>query len=333
MHFRSIHYLRGIAALLVAVFHIFSNVGFMSKDVGAVYWMRAGVDIFFIISGFVMVQSTDGRNISPKQFAIHRIRRIVPLYWIATFAMMLQVEGQWQLKILSLLFLPAMNPEINMMQPILEPGWTLNYEMFFYLVFATALLLKEKNRIFAVSMLFLALVALGQIIEGGDVFQFYTRTILLEFVLGMAIARFRIYLPPLAIPLGFVAMIALQTSDIDRFWSLGLPAAVIVAGALRFEDRLPHWRIANFLGSASYSIYLFHLLALGTVSSLWPYFDYGNAAFAVVAFTVMIAVGCGMYLTIERPLLALLAPAKPGGKMVLPKPRAARLATDGKEAA
>lgn len=305
--YRSIHYLRGLAAIMVCIFHIFANTKFLLDDIYGVWWMQGGVDIFFVISGFVMVSSTSGRAVSPGRFLTQRIQRIVPLYWFATLVVMLQIPGQWGLKIQSLLFIPAMNPKVGMIQPILEPGWTLNYEMFFYLAFACSLFLKEAYRFLAIASLFLGLWLWGVMMQNGDLVGFYSRPIVMEFVLGMAIAKFGLRLPRLAVPIGLLAMFALQSTGFDRVLIFGLPAALIVAGALSAEDRLPKWQLANLMGSASYSIYLFHLLVLGAVISLWPYGGEGKPMFVGIALGFMLLAGCGIYWALERPLIAFFA--------------------------
>lgn len=306
-NFRSVHYLRALAAIMVAIFHIFASVKFMSADLASVRWMQGGVDIFFVISGFVMVQSTSGRDISPKAFITQRIQRIVPLYWIATAIMMLQVSGEWELKLKSLFFIPAMNPKINMVQPILEPGWTLNYEMFFYAIFACSLLLRESCRFVAIILAFLLLLTVGPVVDGGEILDFYCRPIIVEFLMGMAIAKFGIRLPIAALPFAFAIMIALQSVEIDRVYSLGIPAMIIVSSALSAERHLPTWKFADFLGSASYSIYLFHLLALGAIAEAWPYIGLGKEGFVIIALAFMIVFGCVMYRAVERPMIAFFA--------------------------
>lgn len=313
-NFRSIHYLRALAAVLVATFHIFSNLKFMRADLDSLYWMRGGVDIFFVISGFVMVQSTSDRNISPKAFITQRAQRIVPMYWIASVVTITQIPGQWWLKIQSLLFIPAMNPKTNMVQPILEPGWTLNYEMFFYVIFAFSLLLKESYRFVAVAAILALLVIAGLTVEGGVLLEFYCRPIIIEFAMGMAIAKFGIRLPIFALPVGFALMIILQSVAMDRIYLLGIPAMMIVASALSAEQHLPKWKFADFLGSASYSIYLFHLLALSALVDIWPYIGLGKEIFAVAALGFMLLVGCGMYWAVEQPIIAYFASRRANSK-------------------
>jgi exopolysaccharide production protein ExoZ len=313
-NFRSVHYLRALAAIMVATFHIFGSVKFMSADLDSVRWMQGGVDIFFVISGFVMVQSTSGRAISPKTFIMQRVKRVVPLYWIATAIMMMQISGQWDLKLKSLLFIPAMNPKINMVQPILEPGWTLNYEMFFYAIFACSLLLKESYRFVAVASVFLLFLMIGYFANGGVLLEFYFRPIIIEFLMGMAIAKFRIRLPTIALPIGFAIMILLQSVAIDRVYSLGIPAMIIISSALSAERHLPSWKFADFLGSASYSIYLFHLLALGAVAEAWPYIGLGKEIFVITALAFMVLFGCVMYRAVEQPIIAFFSPHRSDNK-------------------
>lgn len=279
----------------------------MVDDEAHVYWMRGGVDIFFVISGFVMVRSTSSRDISPGEFMAQRVQRIVPLYWIATVAAMMQVQGQWSLKLHSLFFIPAMNPKINMVQPILEPGWTLNYEMFFYLIFSLSLFLKESYRFIAVSTLFALLLIVGKFVEGGVLFEFYCRPIVIEFILGMAIAKYGIRLPLAAVPFGLFIMFFLQSTAMDRVYALGIPAMLVVAGALSAEDRLPKWKLADILGSASYSIYLFHLLALGIIVQIWPYLDFGKEIFVIASFGFILLIGCGIYWVLERPIIGFFS--------------------------
>ena len=295
---------------MIAIFHIFSNVDFMLDDIDRVYWMRGGVDIFFVISGFVMVQSTAARDISPREFFLHRAQRIVPLYWIATLAMMMQVQGQWTLKIYSLFFIPMMNPKVDMMQPILEPGWTLNYEMFFYALFALSLFSREKYRFLAITLVMGCLVAVGVATESSATLEFFCRPIILEFIAGMAIAKFGLRLPIVALPAGLLAMILLQPVMADRLFTLGVPAILIVSGALSAEKRLPDWTLAHLLGSASYAIYLFHLLILGMIVKIWPLLDWGDEAFGAIAFTAMIAAGCGIYWSLEKPIIVFFAALK-----------------------
>ena len=309
-HLKSIHYLRAIAAIMVVVFHIFSTVEFMLPYVDNVYWLNGGVDIFFVISGYVMVKSTDTRDISPVKFITARAKRIIPLYWIATLVTMSQIDGHYYFKVMSFLFIPAMNPEINVMQPVLEPGWTLNYEMFFYVIFSMALLCEQKNRFIIIAASMGLLIVSGFLFDGSDIFEFYSRPIIIEFLFGMALAKFGIKLPILALPIGFILMFAMQTLSLERVFSMGVPAMVIVAGAIAVEKHLPYWKIPHLLGSASYSIYLFHLLALDFMVAASPYFGLNHLAFVGASLIFILMSGCAFYWALERPLIAYFASPK-----------------------
>ncbi len=310
LQLKSIHYLRAIAALMVVVFHIFSNVTFMHPQLDLVYWLRGGVDIFFVISGYVMVTSTENRSITPGHFMVQRAKRIVPIYWIATFATMMQIDGLWDLKLKSFLFIPAMNPTINMMQPVLEPGWTLNYEMFFYAIFALSLFSVRKYQFPIVAALISTTVFFGWLVDGSSIFEFYGRPIILEFLMGMAIAKFRFRLPAATFPAGFLLMYFLQPLSLGRIIELGIPAMLIVSSALSAEKYIKKSRILDFLGSASYSIYLFHLLAIDAVVYSYPHLGLNHFSFVGIAFMACLISGCAFYLTLERPIIAYFNASK-----------------------
>ena len=114
----------------------------------------AGVDIFFVISGFIMVYTTMDREITPWSFMADRIARIVPAYWAATLGVfflalvapsLLQTSHmQWGELFKSLVFVPFRKAN-GLVQPVLFVGWTLNYEMFFYLMFAAGLLNSQQK--------------------------------------------------------------------------------------------------------------------------------------------------------------------------------------------
>ena len=158
-----IQYLRALAALAVVVFHAAERSGY-AFAIGA-----AGVDVFFVISGFIMWVIADRRPLSPGRFLADRIRRIVPVYWLATGVMVAgALAGLFPNLVLtvehvvaSLAFVPARSPSTGALWPVLVQGWTLNYEMFFYLVFAASLVLPARLRLPAMATVFAALVATG----------------------------------------------------------------------------------------------------------------------------------------------------------------------------
>lgn len=146
----SLQALRALAAWVV-VCHHFMQIFFdfhASGPIGQFLASRGavGVDVFFVISGMVIYLSTRDKPLAPQRFLLNRVLRIVPAYWFYTALMGLMLLCashwmphqvlEWQHFMLSLLFIPAENPGGYGMYPTLNVGWTLNFEMFFYLLFS-----------------------------------------------------------------------------------------------------------------------------------------------------------------------------------------------------
>lgn len=323
----SIQYLRCIAAMLVVWQHAAGQVAAIDFQFGA-----NGVDLFFVISGFVMVATTAGRETRPAAFMRRRLLRIVPLYWMLTSAMVsvsLMVPGTFSSLVVetdtffkSLLFIPHFSASFpDQVLPLLAPGWTLNFEMYFYLVFALSLVLPESRRIAALVAFFGASAALGWVFGPFDTAwgQTYTSPLLLEFVAGALIARawlagrlnLSVHLSVAAVVLGFVALLFVDMGVEGLSELVG--ASLVVIGAL--NKTLAGWRheLLLKLGDASYSIYLTHLFTLAAVRVTlgqlvppgpnlaidWFFMGLGPVASA--------AVGYMTYLCVEKPLLARFA--------------------------
>ena len=156
----SVQALRALAAWVVVCHHfmqIFFNFH-ASGPIGEFFVTKGavGVDIFFVISGLVIFLSTQNSEMPAGRFMLNRIIRIVPAYWFYTAAMglLLLVAApllphqviNWQTFMLSLFFIPTENPGGYGLYPTLNVGWTLNYEMFFYLLFSTVFLFKQRHR-------------------------------------------------------------------------------------------------------------------------------------------------------------------------------------------
>ena len=331
----SIQILRAVAALGVVALHVghegATRLGVRSPlpdfSIGA-----AGVDLFFVISGFIMVYASDtlfGRANAPATFFTRRLARIVPLYWAATAAavvclVVLRYAGAleqltWQTLAASLVFLPWPRPD-GMMLPVHMLGWTLNFEMFFYLVFALALTLTRRNAVFTVTGLFLLLVAAGRVFALPQPFAFWCDPVILEFCFGMLIAlghREGVAVPRAAavvlIIAGFAALaLGAMTSGWPRLAVWGVPAAAIVAGAVLAGPHEPGviTRALVFLGDASYSIYLVHWLAILVLTGVVAYLrlDIAAAPWAYVAAHALfaLAVSVAVYLMFERPVTRAL---------------------------
>ena len=305
-HYLSIHYLRAVAAVMVVGVHVF-NYGLVAiDDQTLVHWLKHGVAIFFVISGFVMVTSTSSRAIGPGEFMRKRFIRIAPLYWVLTLAWLAFVPG-WDFGHLasSLLFLPSPDPVTGALRsPLLEPGWSLNFEMFFYLVFAALLLVPEKLRFWGAAIL------LGLFSQGAQWFDlppyvaYFASQLLLLFVAGMALARFEWRLPIWGCVAGFAGLAVLPHFTDNWLLSVFVPTVAIVAGARSLDGHLREWTLPSLLADASYAIYLSHLFTLQICSIFVAPFLPGPIAFVAVLALACWA-GVLVHRRIENPLTQL----------------------------
>ncbi len=321
----SIQYLRAAAAFAVLVFHVTDRVGWRF-GAGA-----AGVDVFFVISGFIMWVIGARGSPSPASFLTRRAERIVPLYWAVTLLLVLfwalapglfrNLQPTPSHVVLSLLFVPHADPS-GLVAPLVEPGWTLNFEIFFYLVFAASLLAPRARQLSVLTASLILLVGLGVVLRpASPVLSTYSSPLLLEFLAGVWIGwlwkRGGLSPSPLASAAMLVAGIGLialwQALDVDiapwRVLAWGAPSILIVCGALGLErsGRLAQWRPARFLGDASYSIYLTHGLVVAAMLKLIARFDAPPTLLVVVMTSLAcLAAGGVCYVLFERPVTSML---------------------------
>jgi hypothetical protein len=195
-----IQILRAVAALGVVIHHMQSELiqrgfdnPFPDFEVGAF-----GVDLFFVISGFIMVYSSGrffARPDGGRRFFLKRLIRIVPLYWLfTTLLVFIAIRGTWHTGaysvkefIASYLFIPAPD-RLGLMIPTYPPGWTLNYEMFFYVCFASALRWSRPIAVSLVVSALTALVILGYMVALPQPIAFWTDSLCLEFCYGIGLA-------------------------------------------------------------------------------------------------------------------------------------------------
>ncbi|HEY9217739.1 MAG TPA: acyltransferase, partial [Phenylobacterium sp.] len=211
--------LRALAALMVAVGHLQVLFAAVHPALAWVGLGRAGVDLFFVISGFIMVFTTEREPPSAGRFALRRILRIVPLYWAVTLAVFAlaalrpglldagRADPVWLAK--SLAFIPFDKGD-GTMNPLVPVGWTLNYEMFFYALLALALIPPlGRARYILVAVVVAALALPGFFVSfGSDLLQFYTRPILIEFALGVGLGLAFARLPRARPVVGSLVLIA-----------------------------------------------------------------------------------------------------------------------------
>ena len=335
----SIQILRAVAALAVLTHHTLFEISYhvSGRHVAqGILVGGAGVDLFFVISGFVMVFSSQrlfAQPGAPRVFFLRRLARVAPLYWATSAVflayMLVAYRGLTDVYsvgsvIASFLFLPFPGPgPFGLMPPVHGLGWTLNYEMFFYVVFAGAILLPRNAAVAAVTALFLALAAIGHALALPQPLAFWCDPIILEFCLGMLIAlglRAGLRWPPAAsYALAGAAIVAFALSARYgpapigwRLYEWGLPSAALVAACVLSRDDAmpgPIARAFGFLGDASYSLYLVHPLAiLGARKTLMRWVDFSAFpwAYAPLIFLGSIAAAIVTYLLFERPITRAL---------------------------
>lgn len=333
----SIQVLRALAAIAVAIAHfefdltrtLGGPVGLPSMRAG-----DAGVDLFFVISGFVMVYATGpyfARAGGPSTFFVHRLIRIVPIYWFVTIiyivlAAAVPVFGKSysiEFAAASFFFVPFARPG-GVVQPLVGQGWTLNYEMFFYVIFAFAVIGTRRTAVFAASCALIVIVVAGKLVAPLPLaFAFWSDPIIIEFVFGMLIAL--IYVEGVRLPkivsLGFIiagpllilALWSYLSADPGlRLVSWGVPAALLVAGSTlgSFSPSGWAWRGLAMIGDASYALYLFHSFPIRAVIHLARAggFDLAAIAWPLLMISVSSAVGLALaiHYAIERPVTKAL---------------------------
>jgi exopolysaccharide production protein ExoZ len=357
----SIQCLRGIAALSVVIFHEFDSLNAFSpvnidELTGRLHVLGTiGVDIFFCISGFIMVvllARTDEAN-SRGRFALRRAVRILPTYWLLTLLMYgvhmteamrqsvsASVSPEWGFLLGSLLVVP-MRDARGIIYPLLSPGWTLSFEIFFYLVLACLIGRKVGTITAIVGVLFAGLVGFGVVAPSeSPVLLFITSPLLIEFVFGMLIGlaflagaprhpwwgALCVLLCGVVLALTYADFIR---SDTERLLLRGVPAALLVLGAVCLEERFRSklWRPWLVLGDCSYALYLTHDFVLPAVNRIAAgRLEMPLARVAWMAVAASLLVGWSFFRVVERPLIRRLTPLLAAGGPARPRQPEGKLA-------
>jgi len=293
--------LRGIASIGVLLWHASTFLGPYGTGIGGTLFLSAptmGVDLFFVICGFVMVVSSirpDGRVVAPGAFFARRFARIYPLYFIATLSIFM-VEPSVPIQTIgrllrSLVLMPHADGEApGITAPTLNVGWTIIYEVEFYLIFGLSLLLgknywKGLAGWFAVAMILPALLASTSIVNPYSAivglpanFQILFNPLNWLFACGIVIALvyrspFRIE-NPFAVRVLSLAAIALAITQyamqfrvVHGVFGAGLsmvPLVFILTLGSKTVNLSPN-RVLSHLGRISFSLYLLH------PSAIWMY--------------------------------------------------------------
>ena len=335
---QNIQGLRGSAVLLVVFTHMLPTEAKYAKydfvvpeffSIGA-----SGVDLFFLISGFVMVSVTRSAFQSEKaiqKFLYHRIARIYPLYWFYSSIILCvyliqpsfvnSSQGNQVNILASFLLLPQ-----NLL-PLVNVGWTLIHEMYFYIAFAMLLFLPRKY-LLAELLAWSGIILVGSLYFFGSnnaFLRIYLNPLTFEFIVGCMLGM-RYFSRPLKGNPGVIAFVAVAVWGVGYYlfreatgnevpfgWTrvlvFGFPAALALYAALLFEKNhgviMPSWICK--VGDASYSIYLSHVLVLSVVGRFWAFFAaegyWDNFVMLLVMLAAVLVFGYVSYQYIERVML------------------------------
>lgn len=312
---KNIQILRAWASIIVVLYHALGTAASYSQTskyfsmLGS--WGIHGVDIFFVISGFIMYYTQVLKDNKPSKFIKDRMIRIVPIYWILTsfylglyfFVPSLFRDYKPSMEYILSSYFFITGPLYNE-HPILSYGWTLEYEAIFYLVFFIVLFF--SNRLYFALASFLLVLAY--------IFIPNLSIILLEFTFGMVIAviytKFNVNrYSGLIFGTGVILLISsifFNVKESNRLILFGFPSALIVYGLLGLKEF--RCSVLLFLGSASYSIYLIHVFTLPLFYKFSSKFmiDFNFDLLIIFSVLFTIFVGCIFYIVVEKPITIFL---------------------------
>lgn len=305
-----IQFLRGVAANMVVLYHFYST-GLLStynsnnRFDSFVFFKNffVGVDLFFVISGFIMFYISGRGNLSRKNFIISRFIRIVPLYWLVTFLQFFVSVFIFEKRISFSYLFQSLTFTVNTNEhlPLLGPGWSLQYEVLFYFICTIALFNSVRYRlIVCIVLLFLCrlLLPFGNImiefIFGAIAFMMgrYLSKRLVQFLTALSFLIF-----------GFMLIIYDLPSGSMRYLFFGIPAIMIVTFFSMTQREFPGFLVVP--GDYSYSLYLTHTLVISALfkCSQWPILIHLNAfIFLLLGFTVCNFFAYLFWFWIERPI-------------------------------
>lgn len=339
-YFDSLQVLRAAAAVAVVIAHLrvveqrFLSGPALLEGVGR--YADAGVDLFFVLSGFVMVSISRGTFTgldAACRFLVKRAWRILPLYWIFTTLVVVLMavvptmvnssHSNEQSVLASYLLIP--HHEL----PVLTVGWTLIHEAYFYLMFSLALVLIAERWLTVYLVSWAALIAIAHwtdTVGHTPASRLIASPLTFEFLGGALLGLHWRRLPrgvSVALLMSGAAVMTLSAllMSVDesklldpwhRAATFGMGSVLLLAGAVLLERsskrRPPRWLTA--IGDSSFSLYLSHVFVISALGRVWAFLlpsDHWahHVLFLIVAIAGSCLVGHAVHLWVERPLLTL----------------------------
>lgn len=319
--FQGLQVLRAVAVLFVIWTHLRFGVGNSDHPLIATTAGAVGVDIFFVLSGFIIAHSASDIKTRGLEFMLRRLARVIPLYYLLSLYFLPMALGDFSRLWNSFLFLPLFDLT-HLSNPLHEFGWTLCFEVWFYVVFAVALCFAGARLAWAYTACFLGVgAALIYCFYRGSWFfpAFAFNPMVIQFVFGVLIYKFR---TRIGRRLGCIAAVSaillfiavFETTELgwysrvlsDRDLSLqrgliwGGFAACLVVVILALENmnfsKWPAWGV--YIGDASFSIYLIQPFAIRATRRLVG----GGWLGGVIFVTLSIVSGCLIYFLVEKKM-------------------------------
>ena len=296
--------LRGLAASLVVILHIlhsidaYFNTSIMVNNHTLAAFLESGVDIFFVISGFIMYSVIRNKFASgyALTFLMNRAFRIIPLYWLLTILyslLLVLIPSAFNTSVydtekllMSLFFIPHLNASGDPM-PLVSVGWTLNFEVYFYICVAAAISFSKKIGMLMILVLFSSGVILGNSFDLPQFMHTISSPLIFEFIFGVVVSMVYFHLQsstnrtsiakivnrPLT---GFILLIfiasywvyiypVISETSFERVWMWGLPSTLMVVAILLLNNLTRNLKSAIFVGDISYSMYLIQVFTLPAI--------------------------------------------------------------------
>lgn len=339
--FMSVQYVRGLCAAAIVFWHGLSQLQTTQPHLRYPTWGGIAVDIFFVISGFVMWHMTMANPVSFGEYWRKRFARAIPFYWFMTtivvavmlIAPQLLSTSRFDLThvVASYLFIPWQHPVLHgEFAPVIIPGWTLLYEIAFYSVLGFGLFVPLKWRAGAVIGTIMAVASLPFFVHTSSLlFYFYTQPLIADFASGILIGwmlwngyRFPTWICQAAIVLSLIIVVLLPPGShfvpviggydfmLTRVAQYFVPAFLIVAGAVFYDCERPEakkWKLLSLIGDAAYSIYIVHSMVLPVVTRFWKLTGLQgdwrfNAIYLALGVVASVIAGILCYRLVEYPM-------------------------------
>jgi len=325
----NIQMLRAVAAVIVVMHHMLPHYQAMGESLSWIRfiseWGFIGVDIFFVISGFIMAYTTFGKPRglgSAKIFFKHRLFRIYLGYWPFFFAMLAALYVINPMKLSSLDMIGSFFlTNVDMFKLVLPVSWSLTYELYFYLLFLVTFMFTVKQLYILIPLFIMTIFSLVLLTFFNQDFpqSFFYSPFLLEFFGGVLLYMFRdqlmkwwmLPLSLLVILLAYGYGISYETKNgLYRVLAFGTGAVFIVLFALILEERGLYraGKRLEALGDASYTLYLSHLIIIQLffMSGLRTFFTGEGFLLPLLGWITLLALcivfSLIYYQKVERPI-------------------------------